>query len=280
MFEENENLVEESTENTEETVEETEGIEEVTDTTEQSDVENVTEEPEKLYSEEELNKRVDELLAKKIARKEAKIRRDLERKYSRLETVVNTGLGTTNTDEAVQKLSDFYESKGIHIPQEPVYSDRDEELLGMAEADDIINSGYDDIVEEVDRLAEIGVENMTKRDKIMFQKLANERTRIEDEKALASIGVSREDVNDSEFKEFSNKLNPNLSLKEKYEMYLKVKPKKEIKKIGSMKASNGAKKDYYTPEELDKLTMEDLKDPEVMRIAEYSMQQHYKNSHK
>ena len=280
MFEENENLVEESTENTEETVEETEGIEEVTDTTEQSDVEEVTEEPEKLYSEEELNKRVDELLAKKIARKEAKIRRDLERKYSRLETVVNTGLGTTNTEEAVKKLSDFYESKGIHIPQEPVYSDRDEELLGRAEADDIINSGYNDIVEEVDRLAEIGVENMTKRDKIMFQKLANERSRIEDEKALASIGVSREDVNDSEFKEFSNKLNPNLSLKEKYEMYLKVKPKKEIKKIGSMKASNEAKKDYYTPEELDKLTMEDLKDPEVMRIAEYSMQQHYKNSHK
>ena len=280
MFDENENLVEESTENTEETVEETEGIEEVTDTTEQSDVENVTEEPEKLYSEEDLNKRVDELLAKKIARREAKIRRDLERKYSRLETVVNTGLGTTNTDEAVKKLSDFYESKGIHIPQEPVYSDRDEELLGRAEAEDIISSGYDDIVEEVDRLAEIGVENMTKRDKIMFQRLANERTRIEDEKALASIGVSKEDINNQEFKDFSNKLNPNLSLKDKYEMYLKVKPKKEIKKMGSMKASNVAKKDYYTPEELDKLTMEDLKDPEVMKIAEYSMQQHYKNSHK
>ena len=65
---ENENLVNE-TENvvlpTEEVVE---GVEE---TTEQSEV---VETP-KTYTEEELNARVDELLAKKIARKEAKIRK-------------------------------------------------------------------------------------------------------------------------------------------------------------------------------------------------------------
>ena len=142
-------------ENNEELVNETENVELTTEEIE--DVETPEEEP--------------IILPKKLARKEAKIRKELMNKYGRLETVVNTGLGTENTDEAVQKLTEFYKSKGINIPSEPTYSARDLEVLASDDANEIIEGGYDEIVEEVNRLAQIDVNEMSQRDKLVFTKL-------------------------------------------------------------------------------------------------------------
>ena len=272
MFvEEQENLVEE-TENTEqqtaeENVEESEEVVEEETTEESDEVEKPEEKPEMFTKEQ-----VDEMLAKKLARKTNKIRRDYEKKYSKLETVLNAGLGTSNLDEATNKLSEFYEEKGIQIPDKPSYSERDTELLANAEAQEIIDSGYEDIKEEVDRLAEIGVENMSSRDKIIFSKLANERQRIEEERDLASIGVDKSFVNEKEFKDFCEKLNPKLSLREKYEMYISTKPKKETKQIGSMKSGAKSKvKEFYSAEEISKLTEEDLDNDETWEAVRRSM---------
>ena len=271
MFEENENLVNE-TENVEQqtTEENVEVVEEGTETANTTE-ESTTEEPQ-VAVETFTKEQVDEMIAKKLARKEAKIRREYENKYSRLETVVNTGLGTSDIEEATEKLTSFYETKGIKIPNQPVYGERETEILAHAEANDIIAAGYDELVEEVDRLANIGVDNMTSRDKIIFSKLASERQRIEDEKALASFGIGQSAINDAEFKDFSNKLNPNLSLKEKYEMYLQVKPKKKIEPMGSMKSGpTSIVKDYYTAEEIERLTDEDLDNPQVWEAVRKSM---------
>lgn len=271
MFEENENLVNE-TENVEQqtTEENVEVVEEGTETANTTE-ESTTEEPQ-VAVETFTKEQVDEMIAKKLARKEAKIRREYENKYSRLETVVNTGLGTSDIEEATEKLTSFYETKGIKIPNQPVYGERETEILAHAEANDIIAAGYDELVEEVDRLANIGVDNMTSRDKIIFSKLASERQRIEDEKALASLGIGQSAINDAEFKDFSNKLNPNLSLKEKYEMYLQVKPKKKIEPMGSMKSGpTSIVKDYYTAEEIERLTDEDLDNPQVWEAVRKSM---------
>lgn len=265
MFEENENLVNE-TENVEQTTEE---IVEGTDVETSEEV--AKEEPVQTFTMEQVN----EMIAKKLARKENKIRREYENKYSRLETVLNTGLGTESVEEATEKLSGFYKQKGINIPDAPKYSDKEIEVLANAEADDIISGGYDEIVEEVDRLANIGLENMSDRDKKVFSKLASERTRLEQEKDLASIGVSSEMVEDKAFKDFASKLNPNLSLKEKYEMYTQFNPKPKGKPIGSMKGNiskdNGVK-DFYTYEESLQFTKEDLdRNPELFAALEKSM---------
>ncbi|MBQ4031404.1 MAG: hypothetical protein II625_06585 [Bacilli bacterium] len=266
-MEDNKELVEE-TENVEETTEET--LEE--ETPEEEPIEEIVEEE----SEEDrinrlVNEKVNEILPKKMARKEAKLRKEFTRKYGRLETVVNAGLETNNIDEAVEKLTDFYTKRGINIPSEPQYSDRDIEVLANAEAEDIMSGGYDDIVDEVDRLASIGADNMTQRDKLIFVKLSNERKRIEDTKELATIGVNVDDLDD-DFNAYAERLNPNLSLKEKYEMYLEHKPKKETKQIGSMKGvPESRKKDYYTPEEISKLSEEDLDDPEIWEAVRKSM---------
>ena len=58
--------------------------------------EQTTEEPvaAKMYTEEEFNQRMDELLAKKLARKEAKIRKEYDEKlaqYKEAEAVLNAG---------------------------------------------------------------------------------------------------------------------------------------------------------------------------------------------
>jgi len=274
-MEDNENIVEETTENVVE-----QATEELVDgakvTTENVEGEQTTTEEEKLYSESELNKRVDELLAKKIgsklANQERKLRREYEDKYSRTETVLNAGLGTNNIEEATNKLADFYKEKGINIPDKPMYSERDLNLLANAEAEEIINSGYEDLVEEVDRLAEKGVDKMTSREKLIFQKLAEERKRQEGIKDLAQIGVKPEALNDSGYQEFASKLNPSLSAKEKYEMYLKFKPKQKVETMGSMKTVPKKEvKDHYSIEEIQKMTLDDLDDPHVWETVRKSM---------
>lgn len=275
-MENNEELVL-STENVEELA-----TEELVDGVKVETTEEVVTEPEqpKLYTEEDFNKRLDEVLAKKIARKEAKLRREYEEKYSaelELANVVRQGIGEDNAQEAVTKMSNFYRQNGVDIqPFNRSLSQKDEEILANAEAEDIISSGYDDLVEEVDRLASIGVENMTPREKIVFTKLASERTRQEALKDLASIGVNKEVLEDRDFLDFSNKLNPNLSVKEKYEMYSKFKPKPKVEQIGSMKGVNvkdDGVKDFYSYEESLKFTKADFdKNPKLFEAVEKSMQ--------
>ena len=265
MFEENENLVNE-TENVEQTTEEI--VEEVVDTETVTDVtEEVPQEKTYTYTKSEMDN-----IKKRLRNR---IQKEYEKKYSRLETVLNTGLGTESVEEATEKLSGFYKQKGINIPDAPKYSDREIEVLANAEADDIIAGGYDEIVEEVDRYANMGVENMSERDKKVFSRLANERTRLEQERDLASIGVGREVIDSKEFIDFAGKLNPNLSLQEKYEMYSKFNPKPKGKPIGSMKGNiskdNGVK-DFYTYEESLQFTKEDLdRNPELFKALEKSM---------
>ena len=272
MFEENENLVEEeTTENAEEQTAE-ENVEDNGEVSEETTEEEVveTEEPqERLYTKEE----VDKIKVRTKRRIEDKVRREYERKYGRAETVLKAGLQKDDFEEAVNELENYYTQEGVKIP-EFKYSQRDTEILAKAEADEIIDSGYDDIVEEVDRLASIGVDNMSDRDRIVFQKLAEERKRVEEEMELASLGLGK-DADTTEFKEFSKKLNPELSMKDKYEMYLKFKPKPKVETIGSMKntkADDKGVKEFYTRDEALKFTKQDFdKNPALFKAVENSM---------
>ena len=160
-------------------------------------VEQTTEQPPKTYTQEE----VDAIVGKRIARKEAKIRKEYDRKYGDLEEVLKAGTGKQSVEEVTESFKQFYQKKGINIPQKPTYSDKDIEVLARAEADDIIRGGYEEVVEEVDRLSELGIGNMTAREKAVFKVLAEHRNRTETGKQLAELGVT-EDVYDSkDFKE-------------------------------------------------------------------------------
>ena len=236
--------------------------------------EEVIEQP-KTYTEDELNARVDELLAKKIARKEARIRKEYDKKYGKLENVLRAGTGEDDLNTITDTLSNFYTKKGIKIPTEPTYSESDMKVLANAEAQSIIDSGFDEVVEEVDRLAELGVDNMTSREKLVFTKLAEYRKSEQDRKDLAKIGVSEAALEDKEFIEFASKLNPNMSTKEKYEMYTQYKPKPKVETMGSMKnttSNDTGVKDFYTRDEALKFTKKDFdKNPALFKAVENSM---------
>lgn len=278
MLDNNENVVVETTENVGEQATE-KLVEGAKVTTGDNAGENTGDNAEKLYSQADLdrmiNEKVDELLPRKLERAKAKLTREYEDKYSRVETVLNAGLGTNNLDEATNKLADFYKQKGIKIPEQPRYSERDLDLLANAEADEIIKLGFDEIVEETDRLADKGIDRMTAREKLVFTKLAEVRQRQESIRELAKIGVKEDALEDKAYQDFASKLNPDLSPKEKYEMYIKFNPKPKVEPIGSMKGATSKDKgvkDFYTYEESLQFTKEDFdKNPELFKAVEKSM---------
>lgn len=241
--------------------------------------EQTVEESPKTYTEAEFNAAVDaklnEVMPRKIARKEAKIRKEYERKYGGLEEVLRAGTGKENVDEMTDTFRQFYQSKGINVPQKPAYTDKDIEVLARAEADEIIRGGFDEVVEETDRLAGLGVENMTARDKAVFRTLAEYRNSTERGRELSAIGVTEDVYNGKEFQEFASKFNPNTPIRDIYDIYAKTQPKKDIKTMGSMKNSDNGEnvlKDFYSYEEAMKFSKADFdKNPELYKRVQESM---------
>ena len=225
----------------------------------------------KTYTQEE----VDAIVGKRIARNEKKIRKEYDRKYGGLEEVLRAGTGKENVEEMTDTFRQFYENKGIKMPQKSTYSDSDIAVLARAEADDIIRSGYEDVVEEVDRLTAIGYANMTAREKAVFKALAEHRVSAERSRELAKLGVTEDVYNGKEFTDFAAKFNASTPISDIYNIYAKTKPKKEHQTMGSMKnndSKDSGVKDFYTPEEARKFTKKDYdKNPALFKAVENSM---------
>lgn len=260
---ENENLELSNSENVETvTTEESTGVQ----------VEEQIERPvEKTYTQAE----VDEIVGKRLARNTAKIHKEYDRKYGQLESVLRAGTGKTNVEEMTDTFREFYENKGIQIPTEPQFTDKDTQILARAEAEDIISSGLEEVIEEVDRLAEIGTSNMTAREKAVFNELAKYRDRSEKNNELLRIGVTEEVFNSKEFNDFTKKFSSETPITEVYEMFNKLKPRKEVRTMGSLKntpQTDTGVKEFYSKDEALKFTKKDFDDnPELYNAVSKSM---------
>ena len=234
-------------------------------------VEQTTEESPKMYTQEEL----DAIVGKRLARKEAKIRKEYDNKYGHLENVLRAGTGKETVEEMTDTFEKFYTDKGIQIKKRPEYSEKDIEVLARAEADDIIRGGYEEVVEEVDRLSQKGVANMTAREKALFKTLAEHRQNTERGRELSKIGVTEDVFNSKEFKDFAGKFNASTPIRDIYDLYEKTKPKKEFKSMGSMKSNpvaDSGVKDYYSYEEAVKFTKKDFdNNPALYKAVQDSM---------
>ena len=243
-------------------------------------VETTTEETPKTYTQEEfesaVNSKVDEVLGKKIARKEAKIRKEYERDYGNLMSTLEAGTGKKGVKEVTDTLEKFYTDKGIKI-EKPNYSSKDIEILARAEAEEIISGGLEDVVEETDRLADIGVGNMTAKEKAVFKALAEYRQKAERGNELSKIGVSESVYNSKDFQDFASQFTSNTPITKIYDYYAKTQPKKEIKTMGSMKSTDSGGnevKDFYSFEEAKKFTKKDFdKNPALFASVIKSMPQ-------
>lgn len=259
----------EKTENTvEQPVEENvEGIE-LTDTSNTEEPVEETKEV-KTYTDAEL----DDILSKKIARERRKIEREYENKYSDykdIADIVSKGLNSKDIKDAKAKVRTFYEDQGITF--ENSRSERDEKMLGRGDANELLELGFEEAEEEANKLASIGYENLSVRDKEKFNVLASNLEYEKHKQELTKMGVSTEILDKKEFKEFASQFNSNTPFKKIYEYYKQTLPKKEVNTIGSMKGiPSKVESDYYTEDELNKLSLDDLSKPEVWEKARKSM---------
>ena len=242
----------------------------VTDSTAENTAENTTETAEQVteqVTQQEAPKgktftqeQVDKMMADRAQRAE----RAAERKYSRLVNIMQKATGAKNLNELEHTVSDYYQSQGIDVST-PTYDDRDEERLAKAEAEEIIELGYDAIKAETDRFMASNYEDLSLRDKYLYQKLATEQKRIEQTSELKSIGVSTDLIESQDFKDFKAKFKDDTSIRDVYNLYSKLQPKEQVQPIGSMKteSSKDEIKEYYSPEDFDRLTEEQLNNPKI-----------------
>ena len=238
-------------------------------------VEQTTEEtvvePIKKFTQEEM----DAAVGKAKARERAKIEKQYKKEYGEFIELLEAGTGKKGVTELKNTFGEFYESKGIKINKKKEYSAEDVEILAKADANDIINMGYDEVVDEVYRLTELGAENMTAREQAVFKALVEHKQATERSKKFAEMGVAEDVYNSQEFKDFSKKFSSNTSVEEIYDIFSKTQPKKEYKTMGSMKNTNSADtgiKDFYTKEEARLFTTKDFeKNPKLFeRVVESS----------
>ena len=252
---------------TQTTEENAEGIE-LTDTTDTT--ESVEEEKEevKTFTQEE----VDEIVKRRLARKERDYQKELS-KYKSTEEVLKKGLNATDITDAESKLREFWKAEGVSLPEptKPGLTDSEIKILAKAEADDIIESG--DAEAEANRLASKGYENMNSREKEIFNTLAEHLTKEKKIQELKSIGVKSDLLDSKDFKEFASKFNQSTSIKDIYELYKQThKETKTIKKIGDLTSPTpDTTKTRYTDEEISRLTSEQLDDDRVWEAVRRSM---------
>jgi hypothetical protein len=237
-------------------------------------VEQTTEQTPKTFTQDEVN----EIVGKAKARTRAKLEKDYQRKqedYDRLMGVLTAGTGKQSVAEVTDTLAQFYQDKGVKLPQKPSYTEKDIEILARAEAEEIIASGYEEVVEEVERLAELGVANMSQREKAVFKTLAEHRQQAERGRALSKLGVKEDVYGSKDFTDFAAMFNANTPIDKVYELYQNRQPKKEHKTMGSMKNNDSRDskvKEFYTPEEARKFTKKDFdNNPALFKAVEASM---------
>lgn len=252
------------TENTEEqTAEEIVDGVELTDTADDTtdvDTEETKEEQPKgrFYTDEEVNSIVD----KRVARKMRKYEKQMA-EYEDTENVLKSALEVDNISDANKKLRNYYQEQGYELPErKSSYSERELNILAKAEADEIIEEGYDSMLEEAKSLAKIGYQNLNQKEKLIFMTLGDELDKQNDTRELKKLGANEELLKDSRFIEFRNMFDKKTPIDKVYGLYKKQEPKPKVELPGSMKnTSVKGEKEYLTPEEVVALTPEDWEKP-------------------
>lgn len=252
------------TENTEEqTAEEIVDGVELTDTADDTtdvDTEETKEEQPKgrFYTDEEVNSIVD----KRVARKMRKYEKQMA-EYEDTENVLKSALEVDNISDANKKLRSYYQEQGYELPEKKSsYSERELNILAKAEADEIIEEGYDSMLEEANRLAKIGYQNLNQKEKLIFMTLGDELDKQNDTRELKKIGANEELLKKTDFIEFRNMFDKKTPIEKVYGLYKNQEPKPKVELPGSMKnTSVKEEKEYLTPEEVVALTREDWEKP-------------------
>lgn len=282
--EENQDITEEVIENVDnEEVVDDENLGEFSDNTDASNVDEENEKP-KMLTEKEAND-----LAEKIAKeREARAYRKAEREkreefkqYEELANLLKAGTGKDNLTDIKNEFANFYKSEGINIPDNKVNNEREEKILGRADAEEIIELGDDEVNRVANRIFEKPVEKRSIREKEIFEILGKHAMQEKAKKELIAKGIDEKVLDDESFKSFASKFNVSTPISEIYDVYKKMDSNRDAQELVKVKpASPGSardvqskkEKDFYTSEEVDSLTEADYdKNPKLIDIVRDSM---------
>lgn len=233
-------------------------------------VETTTEETPKMFTQDEVNEIVGKVRANARTKADKRVA-EIERKYSNLQATLEAGTGKKGIEELDEIFTDHYTKRGIKLPQKRIYTEDDNRVLAENDAREIISSGDEEVADELNRLTAKGVASMTAREKAMYPLLVKHMDNKRTHESLTKLGVTKEEIDSKEYREFREKFASNVPEEERYKLYQSTKPKKEHRTMGSMKHTQTQQKDFYTPEEIERLTMEDLDDPKVWEAVRKSM---------
>ena len=231
---------------------------------------NEPEKQQKIYTQDEF----DAAVGKKKSRWEAKRNRDEERrneKHNAIMSILKAGTGKETEEDIIEYLKEFYGKQGAAVTptSPPGYSEKETAILAESEAREIIQAGAEEVAEELERLAALGPDRMTPREKEVFRHLAAHKNAEARTAQLRSLGIPREVYESQEFQSFAGLFNASTPARTIFDLYQKQQPKNQVETVGSVKNTgtpeNGVK-DFYTPEEARKFTVDDYnKNPELWK---------------
>lgn len=241
-----------------------------------------TQEPkkeEKTYTQEDIDKIVRQTKAK-VERKYRKEEASKLSKSKQLEETIRAGLDLTDEDDVLSKLRDFYKEQGVDIPEFDTENNRDAEILGKADANEIIEMYEDKDIEA--RANELAVKQKrgktTARENAEFFRLGEYLTSKLEEKELKESGVDTSILQDKDFKAFANNFKTGTKISDVYKIWKKMngeedKTPKKPASTGSSQSTvpDNKEKEFYTPEEVDKLSSKDLDNPTIWKRVRESM---------
>ena len=237
--------------------------------------EETTQQETKTYSEEELNQKLEEMRKqineanqkawdKRWGREKSKMEKEFA-KERELAKVMQEQTQAKNMDDLLDLT---YQNYGV---ERPVYSNpKDDEILGKYDAKEILTWDDVSIEQEANRLAGM---NRTAREEATFIELGKYLTdKKAKEKRIQEIkesGIEESILENKDFQDFSSKFNDGTSMKDIYDMFSRLQPKKE--KPFSPGSTNTTKvnetSEFFTLEEFKNLTAKDLENPVIYEKA-------------
>lgn len=191
--------------------------------------------------------------------------RNLKKENAKKDELVDLIKKQTKIENIDDLLNFTYSEYHLDRPKE-TFSKKDYESLGKIDAKEILDGGdFEDIEQEAGRLSEIEDRNPREQAEFMeLQKyLTSKRTEQKRKKELQESGIDEEVLKDEDFIKLVGKFRDDVSIKEIYENYEKIKPKKEKPfTTGSLKSTNvedkNMVKEFYTFEESKQFTKKDF----------------------
>lgn len=229
-----------------------------------------SEEMPKVYTEQEFKDRLNEAMAKRAARSEAKARREQERKIAPLMEILRAGTGKESLEDITEVFREHYKGRPVQPTAQPKMDQRDLQRLAQADAEEIIGAGDEEVEEELERLNDMG-ETLTERERLSRDLLQKHQSKNRRVKELERLGVTADTYNSKEFRDFEKMFAASTPIETIWKTYSQIH-KKTYQTMGSMKQEPAkGPKDHYTPEEIERLTEEELDDPKVWEAVRRSM---------